>query len=73
MAAAEKLPATALAEPPLEASGDLDGLKTLHTWSHASLDQWPKVAYFSRAVLPMMTAPALSATLAWAIASRATS
>ena len=65
MAAAAKLPATAAAEPPLDASGDFDGRCTFHTWPHASLDQWPNVAYSSNAVLPMITAPASRSLATW--------
>jgi hypothetical protein len=37
-AAAAMLPATATADPPLDAIGDLDGLNTFHTWPNASFE-----------------------------------
>src|SRR5262249_8737283 len=38
LAAAARLAATALAEPPLDAIADFEGLNTFHTWPHASLE-----------------------------------
>ena len=44
---------------------DFDGRCTFHTCPHASLDQWPNVAYSSSAVLPMITAPASRSLATW--------
>jgi len=38
IATAAKHAANALAEPPLDAMADFDGLNTFHTWPHASLE-----------------------------------
>src|SRR3954453_15977366 len=57
MAPAARLAASALAEPPLDAIADFDGLNPFQTYPHASLEKLPFVAYSSRAAFPKIPAP----------------